>query len=237
MSDTLQDTLQTLIQSGTKSNPALNSLVSDYTRYHVVLVVVGGLFTLGLILLSLFFWKGFRKAPTVDARKWTFEKKTFFYFGSFSTLVGSLMALIVAANVSNVLNPWQGFSESIGLLGTPRAGTQTDRLYQSFNGWLQSGSPRMPSFVQRKIDDRLAWQRPKAIISGLFLVAFVLMSAQIWRSLIRKSAVREGEWNLKERALLLSGVVAVVICLLPMVMVLGNAQGSIAPISLTLFFS
>jgi hypothetical protein len=82
--DTLQETLRKLLESGTESNPALNALIGDYTTYHVVLVVVGGLFLLGLIVLATFFWTRFRRAPRTDTRRWTFEKKTYFAFGVLS---------------------------------------------------------------------------------------------------------------------------------------------------------
>jgi hypothetical protein len=225
-----------LVRSGTESNTALNVLIDDYTKYHVVLVVVGGLFLLGLVLLSIFFWRRFRKAPRTDSRSWTFEKKTYFAFGALSVVVGLFMALIVAANLSNVLNPTQGFSGAIGLLGAPRAGTQADELHRAVDTWLQSGGSDVPALVQGRIDDRHSWQRPKAVICSVLLVVFVLLSAGIWRALIRRSRVRKGRWKLKEAALLLLGVLAVMGCLLLMLMVMGNTQGSIAPISLTLFY-
>ncbi len=236
MDSTLQETLREMLRSGTESNPALNMLMDDYTTYHVVLVIIGTLFLLGLILLAVLFWTRFRGAPKADTGKWTFEKKTYFFFGVLSVLVGLFLALVVAANVSTVVNPRPGFAGSISMLGTPKAGTQTDDLYRSVNAWLQSGSPDTPSVVQSRIDDRLAWQRPKAIVTSVLLLVFLALSALIWRTLIRKSRDHAARWRLKEAALLLLGVATVLACLLLMLMVMGNTQGSIAPISLTLFF-
>lgn len=156
-SDSLQTTLNNLLQSGTQSNPALNSLLSDYIKYHVVLLIVGGLFTLILVTLSILFWARYKRAPKTDTSKWTFEKKTYFSFGLLTTIVGLFMALIVAANTSNVLNPRQGFSGAVGMLGTSQTGTHKAELYQSFNTWLQSGSTHAPALIQSKINDRLAW--------------------------------------------------------------------------------
>ena len=235
MNDSLQATLNKLIQADSTSNPALNRLIAANTEYHFVLVVVGGLFLLALMLLSGFFWRRFTRTSKGDSGQWTFEKRTYFSFGLFSVVVGLLMALIVVANVNNVLNPRQEFSGAIGMLGTPQAGSQTDKRQQAFKTWLQSGSPQMPSLIQDKIDDRLTWQRPKAIISSVLLIVFVMLSVRIWRTMIRKSRLREA-WRLKERALLMAGFVTVVACLPLMLMVMGNTQGSIAPISLTLFF-
>ena len=122
------------------------------------------------------------------------------------------------------------------MLGTPQTGTRTDQRHQAFKTWLQSGSTQVPSLIQRKIDERLAWQRPKAIISSLLLIVFVVLSARIWHTLIRGSRLHEARWKLKEVSLLTAGVTTVNACLLLMLMVMGNTQGSISPLSLTLFF-
>jgi hypothetical protein len=236
VSDSLGKSLRELVQSGTESNPALNALMSDYTKYHVVLVIVGGLFLLGLVVLSVFFWRRFRRTPRTDNGKWTFEKKTYCCFGVLSVLVAMFLALIVAANVSNTVAPRQGFAGAIGLIGESRAGTPTEELHQSVTAWLQSGSSQVPAVVQSRIDDRLGWQRPKAIICTALLVVFALLSALIWRRLIRGSRVPEHGWRLKDTALLLLGSITVAGCLLLMLMVIGNTQGWIAPLSLTLFY-
>jgi hypothetical protein len=235
-SDSLQTTLNNLLQSGTRSNPALNSLLSDYIKYHVVLLIVGGLFALILVTLSVLFWVRYKRAPKTDTRKWTFEKKTYFSFGLLTTIVGLLMVLIVVVNASTVLNPQQGFSGIVGMLSTSQASTQKVELYQSFNTWLQSGSTQVPSLIQSKINDRLAWQWPKAIICSVLLAILVGVSIRIWGTLIRHSKVRQTKPKLQEKALLLSGVVAVAICLLLMLMVIGNTQATFAPMSLTMIY-
>lgn len=236
MDTTLQEQLRELLRSGVDSNPALNALLDDYTRYHVVLLVVGGLFLLALSLLVVLFWRRFRRAPRTATRTWTFEKRTYFAFGILAVLVAMFLALVVAANVSTVLSPRQGFAGSIGMLGTPSPGTPSDELYRSVDAWLQSGSAETPSVVQERIDERLAWQRPKAVIVSVLLIGFALLCALIWRALIRGSRTPEARWGPGRAALLLGGIASVLACLLLMLMVMGNTQGSIAPISLTLFF-
>jgi hypothetical protein len=234
-SDRLQTTLINLLQSGTESNPALNSLLSDYTTYHVVLLIVGGFFTLILVGLSVLFWVRFKRAAKTETRKWTFERKTYFSFGLLTTIVGLLMMLIWVANAGTVLNPRPGFLGVINEFGTSQGGTHRAELYQSFNTWLQSGSRDVPALIQGKINDRLAWQRPKAIICSILLAIFMAASVRIWSTLIRRSKVRETTLNLNETALLCSGCFSVASCLLLMLMVLGNTQATFAPMSLTLF--
>jgi hypothetical protein len=236
VNETLPDTLKALIRSGDDSNPALKVLVDDYARYHLALVIVGGLFLAAIVVLTVIFWRRFRRAPRSGPRKWTFEKKTYFWFGALGVLVSVLLAVIVAANVSTVVSPRQGFSGSIGPLGSAKAGSPAEALQASFDGWLQSGSPDVPELVQASIDDRLSWQRPKAIICSVLLLLAAVLSAGVWRLLIRRSRARAGRWTLKDAALLLVGVVMVGTSLLLMLMVMGNTQASLAPISLTMFY-
>jgi hypothetical protein len=146
------------------------------------------------------------------------------------------MTFIVVVNASTVLNHQEGFSGFVDMLGTAQAGTHKAERYQSFNTWLQSGSPQIPSFIQSKINDRFAWQRPKAMICSVLLAISVVVSIRIWGKLISQSKVRKTKRKLQEKALLFSGVFTVVVCLLLMLMVIGNTQGSFAPMGLTLFY-
>jgi hypothetical protein len=230
----LQSTLSKLIQSGSWSNPAMNILLNDYTLYHVVLVIAGSFFVLIFILLSLFFWTQLRRIPQAAQHKWTFEKKAYFSLGALSIVVGLLMALIVAVNATNVLNPQHGFSLLVDSLGTPKAGTPMDTLYQAFNTWVRSGSANIPPLVQSKIHERMAFHTTKALVSGVLLVVFVALSTGIWSILIKKSRVREFKW--KEGALVVSGAATIALSLLLMVIVVANMQGAFAPITLTLAF-
>lgn len=204
-SDSLQTTLTNLLQSGTESNPALNSLLRDYTTYHVVLLIIGGFFTLILIALSILFWVRYKRSPKTKTRQWNFEQKTYVSFGLLTTTVGLLMTLIVVANAGTILNPRPGFLGVINEFGTSQGGAHRAELYQSFNTWLQSGSTDVPALIQGRINDRLAWQRPKAIICSVLLVIFTVASVRIWGALIKISKVRETRLNLNEKALLFSG--------------------------------
>ena len=232
----LQRTLSKLLQSGSRSNPAMNTLLNDYTKYHVVLVVEGGFLVLIFLLLSLFFWTQLKRTPQAAQHTWTFEKKVYASFGALSIGVGLLIALLVAVNATTVLDPQHGFSLLIDSLGTPKAGTQMDKLYQAFNTWVQSGSTNMPSLIQSKIHERMAFHTTRVIVCSVLLVVFVALSTRIWRTLIKKSRVRESKWGLKETALLVSGAATITLSLLLMVMVIANMQGAFAPLALTLAF-
>lgn len=236
MDDSLRNVLNELLVSGTDSNPALNDLLRDYTKYHVAFIAVGGLFLLAFTVLSILSWRRFRRTPKSDNRRWSFERATYLLFGASSVVVAMMMALFVAANASNVADPRHGFSGGLGMIGTAGAGTRTAELHQAFTTWLQSGQSETPTLIKSRIDDRLAWQRPKAIICGALVVVFVLLSAHIWRTLIRRSRARQTGWSLKDVILLAAGLLGGPACLLLMLMVIANTQASFAPLSMTLFY-
>lgn len=232
--DTLRATLNDLLRSGTTSNPALNRLRDDYTRFHLVLVADGSLFMLGFVVLTVVPWRGFRRTTKTIHRRWTFEKRTWFSLTGLGGILVALTALVIAANVSNVLEPRRGFAGSIGMIGTARAGTPTASLHQSFTMWLQSDSSATPPLVQRTIDHRLAWQQPKAVISIVLYAVSVWLCVRIWRALIVKSRLSEPQRNLKTAGLSFARWGLVAASFLLMLMVIGNTQVSLAPLGLTL---
>ena len=237
MHEDLRSRLTTLVDSDGSPNAAFTALLGDYTRYHVALAVVGGIFLLVLLSLSVVCWRRFRRAPrSAEAGRWTFERTTYLAFGVVSALVSLFLGAIVAANVSTVLNPRQGFAGSLSMLTPGGADSGTLGRYEAFDAWIESGSPTAPSQVQALVQERLAWQQPKAIISALLLVIVALACAGIWRSLIRRSQQGAGQWTLGTGARLLSGITAAGVCLVLMLMVMGNAQASVAPVSMTMFF-
>lgn len=232
----LSTALTALLESGADSNPALSALLRDYTTYHVVLVVLGGLFLTALTWLSAAMWRRWRRSRHTASGATAFERRTYLSFGLLGAVVALFLALVVAANVSNALDPRHGFAGALGLLGTPKAGTSAAELQDAFATWLSSGGDAVPARVGEAVDDRLSWQRPKAIVCSVLLAGGVVLSAATWRSLVRRSRARSGRRALREWGLLGVGVVSVAVCLLLMLMVLGNTQGSLAPLSLTLFF-
>lgn len=235
-SDNLQNTLHSLMKSGSRSNPAYNTLLHDYIKYHAVFVVEGGIFALLLTVLSVYFWRRFKRTRKAETRNWTFEKKAYFCFGLTSTIVTLFMLLIVVVNLGTVLNPQEGFAQSIPDLGIPQAGTQKAALYQAVNAWVQSGSTHMPPALENKVRDRLSWQRPKAIFCSILLVVFAIFTVRLWRKLINSRASKS-MWRLKERVLITIGVIAIPVTLLLMIMAVANTQASFAPTTLTLAFS
>jgi hypothetical protein len=215
-----------LTRSDVPANPAYHRVRSDYVNFHVVFVVIGGLFTLLLLLSCVFFWLRFRRAPQVDGRKWTFERRTYFSFGVLSLVIGLFMAVAFAANLSTVVSPGPGLAWAIKTFRTPQPA-------RAFTEWMQSGSAHIPPLIQNEIDERLAWQRPKAIICSILLVTFVALSVRLWRALITKT---RSDGSKRSSLLLASGSVSVLACFLLMLMVLGNTEAAFAPLTITLLY-
>jgi hypothetical protein len=234
VTDNLATTLTKLMESGTTSNPALNRLLDDYRSYHIVVVGIGVVFLLIAVLSVIVFWKLFRRSHQGKGRSWTVARKTYVSFGLFSVVVAVGLSLTVAANLSTVARPHQGFTGTLAMLGTPPLGTHRGDLHRAFTAWLQSGTDRMPTDVRRAIDDRLAWQLPKALICSALLALVIGLSIRIWRRRInRSSSAAHANGGL---ALRLAGYGSVSTGLLLMLMVIGNSAASVAPLALTMTF-
>ena len=196
------------------TSPAYDRLLTDDRHFHVVFLVLGGLFTVLLLLFSAFSWIRFRRT-----RARGFERKSYFSFATVSLVLGLLMTVVFAANVTSVVNP-----------GQTLAGTTFSPVGQE---WLRSGHGEFSPALQQAIDDRLAWQRPKAVICAILLVAFVTLAVLLWRTLIRRSRSGRPVRKVRHWLLLAAAVASVAVCGLLMVMVIGNTQGALYPLFLT----
>ena len=134
-----------------------------------------------------------------------------------SILVMLFLVVILAANVSTALNPARAFA------GVDQSG-------EAITAWLSSGSPAVPAEVQDRVAARLSWQRPKAIIVTVLLVAVVSASIWIWRRWIAKAYTS----RLANAMLLLTGIISTGAALLLMLMVMGNVQAVLAPTTMSL---
>ena len=226
--DDLRTTLTALLESGTDTNPALRALLSDYTTYHRVLVIVGGLFLVAVTVLTVVCWGRFRRSRPSSGRRWTFERTTYLLFGVLGATVALFLALVVAANVSNVLDPRHGFAGALGLLGSPKPGIVGCGAAAGVRGVAAVGSRcRSARGWTAAIEDRLAWQRPKAIICSVLLVGFVVLTGGRCgaRSCAESRAPGPDAAGSASCCLLVGGVLSVGVCLLMMLMVLGQHPG------------
>ena len=127
------------------NNPAYERLLQDYVDYHLALVVVGGFFTVVLLGFAMFSWLRARNAPK------GVERRTHLAFALASSVVGLLLAVVVAGNLSNVLNPQQGLAGAIGTPGDLKPAASAE-LTTSLRQWLRSGSADVPTVIQQQVD-------------------------------------------------------------------------------------
>lgn len=229
MTNTLGDTLRGLLRPGAPANPALDTLVSAYATYHAVLAAVGGAFAAVLLVAAVVAFRRYRRAPRSNG----FERRVLLWGAALGATTALLLAVVVAANLGNALNPRPGFAGSLPLLGTPTPGSARDRLQESFTSWLLSGDAREPSLVQDAVRRRLSWQRPKAVISWALLAVLAWASLRALTASIRAS--RAGRVG-RRRTLLGAGVASAAACAVLVLVVLGNTQGAVAPLTMTLFY-
>ena len=199
------------------ANAAYDRVLADDRNYHIVFLVVGGLFTLLLLLFTVFSWRRFKQA-----HRHTFERRTYLASGTAGVTLVLFLAVALWANVTSVVNPRKTLS-----------GTTFSPVGEA---WVRSGSAQISPGLQQAIDDRLAWQRPKAVICIVLLVALVLTTMFIWRTLIRRSATGEPVRKLGRRMMLGAGVLSAAACVLLMLMVIGNTEGALAPLTLTVIY-
>jgi hypothetical protein len=195
----LPTTLDRLLHTHTHSNPALDALLHDCAKFHAVLAVLGGLATAGFVLVSVLSWRRSRA------------------FAISTAVLGLLMAVIAYANASNALNPRHDLATAIPVLRATRPGTEAAGVQQATNAWLRSGSAAKPRLLQDKIDERLSWQRPKAIICSLLFFAFVGLCIRLRRRRI-------------------VGGVAMLCTLVLLVMAMANTEAAFAPMFLTVLY-
>jgi hypothetical protein len=198
-------------------SPAFDHLLTADRNYHIAFLAVGGLFTLLLLLFSVFSWVQFKRA-----HRRTFERRSYFSFATVSLALGLLMAVVSWGNVTSVASPRQTLS-----------GTTFSRAGQA---WLQSGRARISPLLQHAIDERLAWQRPKAVICSVLLVAFVTLTVLLWRTLRRRSAAGQPFRKPGRRLMLCAGLLSAASCLLLMLMVIGNTEDAFAPLFITALY-
>lgn len=232
----LRTTLEQLLRPGAPASPVLDRLLADYARFHLVLALVGGAFVVGAGALAVLGWRGYSRARRSGAPRRSFPALAHLAAALVGVVVGGLLGLVVVANVSTVLDPRPGFAGAVRGIGAPAPGTARAEHDRAFTEWLASGSDAVPAPVAHLVDDRLSWQRPKAIVAGALLVLVLLAAAGAWRRALRRWYAAPGRWPPRQLALVAGGVAAVPVALVLVLMVMGNTQAALAPLSMTLFY-
>jgi hypothetical protein len=104
LGDTLDQVRQQLsdsVRAGGRTPPALDVMVSDFSRYHVAVAVIGAFVAVVLLGLSLLLWKLFARTASSDRR----TKRVLGSFGVLSVLLSLAVIVLVVANVTVAAQP------------------------------------------------------------------------------------------------------------------------------------
>jgi hypothetical protein len=228
MDKELQDTIRDH-QHRWRSNPAMKALIDDYVREHIVVAALGGFFVLGFALLSVFLWERYRRTPRSSAFNGSVERRMYLRALLLSSVVGSCLGLIVFVNAATALDPVPGFF----MANTPTS-PNSQAVDDAVNDWIESGNSVMPVIVEKTVSDRVGWQRPKAIVSGILFIVFAALSVKNWQALIRRSNAGKPPWSAGGVGLLAGKVTLLPLALLTMVMFIANTASATAPLAISL---
>jgi NADH:ubiquinone oxidoreductase subunit 6 (subunit J) len=76
-------------------------MVSDFARYHAVLVVVAAVVVIALIGLSVMCWRGFARVGSADRR----FRRVLAWFGVCSALSSLIVAVVLVASAGTAADP------------------------------------------------------------------------------------------------------------------------------------
>jgi hypothetical protein len=140
-----------------------------------------------------------------------------------------LCGRIRIANAATALDPVPGFF----MANTPT--TPNSRAVDTaLNDWITSGNTAMPALLEKHVNKRVGWQRPKAIVSGLLFALFAVLSVRISKALLRSSNASRSLRSAGHVGLLAGKLTVVPLALLTMVMLIANTAGATAPIAISL---
>jgi hypothetical protein len=228
----LQQSLKEIMEFGVPPNPAMSRIIFDYSNYHAIMVMMSGFLLLMFSFLSFKCWTKFK---TTSSIRWTFEKKSYFYFLIISVIMALFMLLLVVANTSNTLDPQTGLSLTYEQT-SPDVSAYSDELNLTFNNWIESSDSSIPPTIYSEIENRVNFHTNKALKSFALLIVFMVLSLKIWKKVLNRSktinsSLRIINWNLCDKINFAIGNASIALSLLLLIMVIANIQGAFAPLT------
>ncbi|WP_326764370.1 hypothetical protein OG978_07060 [Streptomyces sp. NBC_01591] len=104
LADTLDQVRQRLADypnSGDRTPPAIEVMVSDFSRYHAVMAVAATMVAAVLVGMSVVSWKRFARTGASDRR----TRRVFRSFGLLSALLSSAVIVVAGANLTTTADP------------------------------------------------------------------------------------------------------------------------------------
>jgi hypothetical protein len=210
------------------SNPALDYLLADYSKYHWVMAILGTISLAALYLIVRKYWKLCR----IHGK--SISGLASLFIATFSSFLFSLMSFIVFGNFLNAIKPERGFTEAINSWQSNATSSSSIKLFRSYSSWVESGDSKIPQDIENIVHERLSWQLPKAITCSVLFALTLIATYRLWSYLISTSSIHS---NTKQIALFILGVSLSFISALFWIMAIANTQASIAPFTLSLLFS
>ncbi|WP_329072044.1 hypothetical protein [Streptomyces sp. NBC_01429] len=105
LADTLDQVRQRLAEpqsAGARTPPALTVMISDFSRYHVVLAVLAAIAAVVLIGLSVLLWKRFARTGAGSDRR---TRRVVGSFGVLSALLSLALIVVAVANTTSAADP------------------------------------------------------------------------------------------------------------------------------------
>jgi hypothetical protein len=104
LADTLDHVKQRLADSssaGQQTPPALEVMINDFSRYHVVLAVIGAIVAIALIGMTVVLWKRLARTESSDRR----TRRVLGTFGIFSAVLSLVIIVVAVANTTTAADP------------------------------------------------------------------------------------------------------------------------------------
>ncbi|MFG3417646.1 hypothetical protein [Micromonospora sp. NPDC048063] len=104
LADTLDQVRQRLADSlsaGDRTPPALEVMISDFSRYHVAMAVVAGIVAAVLVGTSVVSWTRFARTGPSDRR----TRRVLGSFGVLSALLSLVVIVVIVANTTTAADP------------------------------------------------------------------------------------------------------------------------------------
>ncbi len=102
--DTLDQVRQRLagsLSAGDRTPPALEVMISDFSRFHAAMAVIGAIAAVVLIGMSVVFWKRFARTGSSDRR----TRRVLAAFGALSALSSLAVIVVAVANTATAADP------------------------------------------------------------------------------------------------------------------------------------
>lgn len=99
--DQIQRYLAASPGAGGRTPPALEVIISDYARYHVVMAVITGILAAVFIGVSVVLWKSFARTESSGRR----TRRLLGSFGVASPLLALAMIIVAVANTTTAVHP------------------------------------------------------------------------------------------------------------------------------------